>query len=77
MFAGQLGLQGAVRGVTYPPGESFKFTFAPEEISVYSGSATLTGELAAGERSLSLTYQACDDRRCLPPVTKKVTLGGE
>ncbi|TNF83208.1 MAG: hypothetical protein EP299_01020 [Acidobacteria bacterium] len=67
-------LEGKLRGLSYPPGESFKFAFAPEELSVYSGSVTLTGELAPGERSLSLTYQACDDRRCLPPVTKHVIL---
>jgi uncharacterized protein YyaL (SSP411 family) len=65
---------GQLRNLSYPPGESFSFAFAPEELSVYSGSVTIGGELAPGEQTLSLTYQACDDRRCLPPVTKKVTL---
>ncbi|MGB6640750.1 MAG: protein-disulfide reductase DsbD domain-containing protein, partial [Thermoanaerobaculia bacterium] len=67
-------LEGKVRGLSYPQGESFKFAFAPEKLSVYSGLVTIGGEIAPGEQTLSLTYQACDDRRCLPPVTKKVTL---
>jgi hypothetical protein len=70
-------LDGKVRGLSYPQGETFSFAFASEELSVYSGSVTLAGELAPGERTLSLTYQACDDRRCLPPVTKIVALPGE
>jgi uncharacterized protein YyaL (SSP411 family) len=70
-------LEGNLRGLSYPRGASFRFAFAPEALMVYSGLVTLAGELAPGERGLSLTYQACDDRRCLPPVTKIVALPGE
>ena len=66
-----------MRGLSYPQGETFSFAFAAEELSVYSGSVNLAGEIAPGERTLSLTYQACDDRRCLPPVTKIVAIPGE
>jgi hypothetical protein len=37
----------------------------------------LEGEIeppAGGAPSLELTYQACDETRCLPPVTRLVRL---
>ena len=63
--------------VAYPPGELKTFAFTEEEpISVYEGSvlmvvtqpvpATADG---ATESEIALTYQACDDKSCLPPVT--------
>jgi uncharacterized protein YyaL (SSP411 family) len=67
-------VEGVVREVRYPEGESFSFEFAPEEISVYGGETVLRGEVAEAEAALEVTYQACDDRRCLPPVTREVRL---
>ncbi len=65
-------VDGAVQEVVYPPGAGFRFAFADEELSVYTGRAAIRGALAAGSTALELTYQACDDRRCLPPVTRTV-----
>ncbi len=67
-------IEGPVRGVDYPPGESFRFEFAPEELMVYSGTTAIAGSVEVGQSELSVTYQACDDRRCLPPVTAAVQL---
>jgi uncharacterized protein YyaL (SSP411 family) len=66
---------GQLRGLRYPAGEPFGP--AAEPISVYRGRLVLEGEIeppAGGAPSLELTYQACDDRRCLPPVTRLVRL---
>ncbi len=67
-------VEGGVRDLAYPAGESFRFEFAPEEISVYSGTATVRGQASPESPELQVTYQACDDRRCLPPVTESVRL---
>ena len=37
--------------------------------SVYSGRVEITGEVSEGGR-LTLTYQACEEARCLPPVER-------
>jgi hypothetical protein len=62
--------------ITYPPGESVSFAFAPDEkLSVYSG----VFELSVKVRPLAtvlpgkyeirgrLKYQACDNAACYPP----------
>ena len=68
--------------VAYPPGEMKTFAFAGEPLSVYEGEVTLTASFeipeAAGAGAYPvtarLTYQACDDRTCLPPVTAEERL---
>ena len=63
--------------VAYPAGEMKSFAFADQPISVYEGTVEILGTLEipqqtpAGDWSIevALTYQACDDRSCLPPVT--------
>ncbi len=67
-------IEGRLRQVVYPPGETFRFSFAEEELSVYSGRTTIRGQVGPDEPSLRLIYQACDDRRCLPPVTETLTV---
>ncbi len=65
--------------VAYPPGKKLKFAFADEPLSVYDGRVVLIAKLAvpagaaAGTTNVlaSVTYQACDDSSCLPPVTKE------
>ena len=70
----------ALSSVESPEGETFSFAFADQELSVYQGSVTIHGELDvsfvfAGENAaLELTYQACDDTRCLRPVTRELAL---
>ena len=69
-------------GVDYPPGELETFSFEDQPLSVYEGEVGLVARLAApadaadgpAEARLALTYQACDDRSCLPPVTKELVL---
>ncbi len=67
-------IEGAVRRLVYPPAETYRFAFAKEELSVYSGRASIRGKLAPDESSLRVVYQACDDRRCLPPVTRTLAI---
>jgi uncharacterized protein len=61
--------------VTYPPGDELSFPFAPTPVRVYGGDVTIVVRFArpvTSELRLSLTYQACDDAACLPPVTKRL-----
>jgi hypothetical protein len=67
-------IRGAVRGVVYPPGASRTFDFSPEALSVYDGRLAIHGELREDAASLELVYQACDDARCLAPVSKTLAL---
>jgi hypothetical protein len=62
--------------IEYPAGEIVRFAFAEEALRVYQGTVTLRGRLPtkfSGD-SVELTYQACDLDRCLPPVTRRLTL---
>jgi DsbC/DsbD-like thiol-disulfide interchange protein len=67
----------------YPKGLLRKFEFSEKKMSVYEGSVTMRLKLAAqadaplGEAKLPLTlrYQACNDKACLPPVRKTLTVG--
>jgi uncharacterized protein len=55
----------AVRHLRYPAAER------------YEGNVTIEGEVEApgeGPVSVTLTYQACDEERCLAPVTREVRL---
>ena len=70
-------VQGDVRNVRYPEGETFKFSFSDAALSVYSGSISIRGEVDPGVSDLRLVYQACDDTRCLAPVEKAIPLSQE
>ncbi len=67
----------------YPPGEMKRFEFAPTAISVYEGEVFIRTTLptpadaAAGTYPVrtNVTYQACDDKMCLAPVTTPATVG--
>ena len=67
---------GLVAGIEYPPGELRPLAFSEQPVRVYSGEVTIAVRFSqppAGKRTtLSLYYQACDERACLPPVTKTV-----
>ncbi len=62
--------------VRYPPGRSARLAFAGEEVAVYEGEVevfvTLSGERDGA--AVLLTFQACDDSRCLPPVMRRLPL---
>ncbi|HSD28835.1 MAG TPA: DUF255 domain-containing protein [Vicinamibacteria bacterium] len=64
---------GRVRDVRYPGAEAVDAGRGPS--AVYRGRIRVTGAIeapSAGAPSLELTYQACDEGRCLPPVTRLV-----
>ncbi|MEE2672275.1 MAG: DUF255 domain-containing protein [Myxococcota bacterium] len=58
--------------VDYPEGSRYHPRFSPEPLSVYEGEIEISvhsgAPLPTGEE-LALTFQACDDRNCLPPET--------
>jgi uncharacterized protein YyaL (SSP411 family) len=61
--------------VEYPAGELRQVEFAEESIRMYDGAVTLNvtfGEVPKETIKLGLTYQACDERACLPGVTKMI-----
>lgn len=68
--------------LSYPEGRLERFTFAEEPLSVYQGEAPILVDFrvpraAAPEAQsvrLGLTYQACNDRVCLPPVQVERTM---
>ena len=61
----------------YPQGEMKTFAFADQPISVYEDEVALIATFTVPSSQtegvapieVKLTYQACDDRSCLPPVT--------
>ena len=66
-----------LEGIDYPPGELQRFAFEEAPLSVYDGRLTILARLRAAEEPFEgirsiiarLTFQACDDRSCLPPET--------
>ncbi|MCP4664645.1 MAG: DUF255 domain-containing protein [bacterium] len=69
--------EGDLRDLRYPPGRKLASDFSEDEITVYDGKVTIHGELrptGAGETTLRLTYQACDEERCLPPVRRELAI---
>lgn len=70
---------GDVAEIEYPPGEERAFAFQQAPIRVYDGAATIVVRFArpmTGQPliSMSLTYQACNDNACFPPVTKPLEI---
>jgi hypothetical protein len=61
--------KGGIRNITYAEGERFESRYSKQPIAVYSGRTEITGEVSGAGR-LVLTYQACDEARCLPPVER-------
>jgi uncharacterized protein YyaL (SSP411 family) len=73
----QIRAEGAdLRNVMYPKGQEKTPAFAREPLAVYEGTVEITGDLGAlsPEARLVLTFQPCDDARCLPEVTAEVTV---
>jgi len=68
--------------ITYPAGVLKVFAFEDQPLSVYDGEVVIDAEfeVALGTSGptvpmdVSLRYQACDDRKCLPPVTTRTEL---
>jgi hypothetical protein len=69
------GVLGGLRNLRYPPGEAWDGGAGP--VPVYRGRVVIEGEIerrGGGAPAVELTYQACDDARCLPPVSRIVRL---
>jgi hypothetical protein len=69
------GVVGRLRNVRYPAGEVWDGGGGP--VAVYRGRVTIEGEVerqGSGAGGIEVVYQACDDARCLPPVTRIVRL---
>jgi uncharacterized protein YyaL (SSP411 family) len=73
------GAAGSVRRLAYPEATPLPASLAPEPVPTYSGRIEVRGEVAVagGPPVLSLTYQACDASRCLPPATLEVALASD
>jgi hypothetical protein len=79
-----LAAEGAeLRDLSYPAGEPLRVAFSSQPVAAYQGRVEIAGEIGrpwgaaeppAGTARLLLTYQLCDDRRCLPPVTRTVRI---
>jgi hypothetical protein len=69
------GVVGGVRGLRYPAGAPLHA--GAGDVPVYSGRVVIEGEIerrGGGAAGVEVGYQACDDTRCLPPVTRIVRL---
>jgi hypothetical protein len=69
------GVVGGVRSLLYPAPETWDGGAGP--VPVYRGRFVIEGEVerrGGGAGSVEVTYQACDDARCLPPVARIVRL---
>ncbi len=68
---------GRLRSLRYPEGEDLKAALAETPLRVYAGRVVITGEVdtkGGAPPLLRLTYQACDESRCLAPVTREIPL---
>ncbi len=69
------GVIGGVRALRYPAGTPWHG--GGGEVPVYTGRVVIEGEVerrGGGAVSVELSYQACDEARCLPPVARIVRL---
>jgi uncharacterized protein len=63
--------------VEYPEGERGAVADVRDDLAVYAGTVEISGLLgpaSGGELALIVTVQPCDDRRCLPPVERRLPL---
>jgi hypothetical protein len=63
-----------LRDLEYPVGEELRAEFSGELIQVYSGSVSI-GAQARGQGTLQVTWQACSETGCLPPVRVDIQTG--
>ena len=67
-----------ISDIAYPPGEEKKFPFADQPVRVYEGAFTIIVRFKqpppTDKLTLRMTYQACDENACLPPIAKQFEL---
>ncbi len=63
--------------IVYPAGHKVKMAYGDAPLAIYSGTVEIEGELLEETETarLMLTYQACDENRCLPPITRLAVVG--
>ncbi|HUL76733.1 MAG TPA: DUF255 domain-containing protein [Vicinamibacteria bacterium] len=72
---GVRGLIGLVRSLRYPAPETWDGGAGP--VPIFRGRVTIEGEVerrGGGAAGVEVSYQACDETRCLPPVSRVVRL---
>ncbi|HSU67925.1 MAG TPA: protein-disulfide reductase DsbD domain-containing protein, partial [Tepidisphaeraceae bacterium] len=79
LIATNLTVEGAIAEIEYPPGELQGFAFASDAIRVYDGDVTIllrftSPPLPDSRVRLNLSYQACDENACFPPVAKQIEI---
>lgn len=65
--------------IEYPPGEERRFAFATSPVHVYEGDVTVLVRfprppIPDSSIRITLSYQACDDSACFPPVTRQINI---
>ncbi|HUO87055.1 MAG TPA: DUF255 domain-containing protein [Thermoanaerobaculia bacterium] len=69
---------GRLAEVRYPAAERGVVPGAPEELAVYRGEVEIVGSVVPAEgftTALVVTFQACDDHRCLAAVERHLPIG--
>ncbi len=77
LVATQIEAEGArLQEVVYPEGRLAELAYGEEPIAIYEGTVEIVGELLQESESarLLLSYQACDEKRCLPPITRQAVI---
>ena len=69
-------ISGDVGDVVYPRASRFRPSYLEKDLAVYKGEVELRGTVTNRNPTLWLSYQACDERRCLPPVKRPLAVGG-
>jgi len=77
LIATTLAIEDASASVQYPDPEELRVGFSDQPLRGYSGDLTILVSFSTPPKpglnlELSLTYQACDESACLPPVMKTI-----
>jgi hypothetical protein len=66
----------ALRRLSYPEGVRLELGLAEGPLRAYQGEAVITGELRCEgtEPKLQVSFQPCDERRCLPEASREVAV---
>jgi hypothetical protein len=64
--------------VVYPVGRETALEFVKEQVRVYEGEVAIAARFQSPPEAtprVAIIFQVCDDRACLPPVTREVPIG--
>jgi hypothetical protein len=63
--------------IVYPPGAELRSEFADDAIRVYDGTVEIPLTVPAGSTPMhvQVRFQACDEKRCLPPGRAAIETG--